>query len=477
MSFDSFEKQWQDRLKGASIPPDPAVWQRLSGQLAAQQASRRRRRGLILWWGGLGAALLLGLGVWAFQKPYYPDISAGASAPLSLEVNSGIEPVCPPTEAIAAITDSPAPQSQSIAKLASLPEPSAHTIASQKRPPATSQQMPAPASVEPASSIVGARESFANTESTSAELVMGLEMDRPATRPTGPSQASIFADLSPLAIQQFQHVLARDDAHPVSRLPMASPRLRRLKLWVAPQIFYEAGRLFPNSVHQGVDGRTESFSLLSTPQDSIGLYRMEFARSGLGLQGGLSWQLNRQWSVGLGIEGSVSSRSTYTKGLLVVPVQGPSIIDQFVGPVEVTEDDVLQEVAETLRAWQLGVPVQLKWHPQGIQRGWQLGLSGGLTYSRNPVQRSDANQPAFVPVSELDARNIYTHLDQTYVRVNAWHAWSEGTVQYGWRLPNGTALVMGPYVRHFLTAPYSGLAAPNQMRYRVGWRFQIGLNR
>ncbi|GAB4406938.1 MAG: hypothetical protein OHK0039_09050 [Bacteroidia bacterium] len=419
MSSDSFEKNIQQQLAQARLTPPPAVWEALATQLDRE---RSRRRILWLWWDGL--SLLLPLTLLAlYLRP--------AAAPLA--------PVVSPPRIAA---------HQPVTQLPPSPQPAATP-----GPPA---QTPAPVGQPPRQLASGA-----------AVLAMAAPREpqqMQATRDALPHLAIVVARAASLPAAPTPPADRPADADTPPALLLHEPMSRwRLRVtgaagqshaqgwpWQQDMLPYDR-RIIDRRNLTGAGGATQESYALSFP-------RMQYQAA---IQA--ERQIARRWYLGTGLQADLLAGGTLRRGIL--PDIDPG------GPVPLDDQTIAYGPAARFRQASLSLPLYALYdHRRGP---WAVEVFGGpvLTWQHtwHWTQGADPQSEQLMPRLP-QGPTLVTANGTTLLVQRRWYGSVQGGVSLGYDLAPRVQVRTGPMAQYLLSAPYGGLAAQDQPRYRLSWQ-------
>lgn len=442
MPSEYFEQKLREKVSEARRVPSPQVWQAIEAELASQPS---RRKPLLWWW--LGASALLGavlLGGWLLW-PQAPPPAQRPPVPHAERMDQQPVPAAAPTTTLPA---------------AAVAEPA--SAASSAAPARRSPRLkPLPAAV-------------ADLPMADLPVAAAAELAPAATPPRHPSLAEVQA-LSPhpyhLAVTAADQP---DGAAACQELPAPSPRRWSLRFSLQAE---QAGRGALRSLLQapGVDhSLLETDPLLISPREG-NVYTLQYPRQSLALNLGLGWQLRPRWELMSGVALLFSETGRLQRGT----------VDLTTLPADGTRAEEAVQAYNLRMLWrqhQVEIPLLLRY--EALRRGrHRLSLVFGASANRiwTPLQSFDL-QPAAAdpqpslqpdPLFDSSARSFTTPDAQTLLRFRRWHAHLDARAWYAYQLTPQWQLYAGPTLKSHLSGAYEGLAARDQMRYRVG--LELGL--
>jgi len=444
MRSDKFERQIQDKLEGVKMAPTPGLWAAIAEQMPPPQ---RKKRAAIWWWGG-GSSLLAAALVFAWLS-YQPGetIIATEIAPVELSTTeSHPHPIGQPQEKESAVAAIKEPTSSQITTL-----PSLHTSTAS---PVLSQDFPT--QVEPISS--------ANADLAQAEIDQ-VDIRQKASR-------EWYEITSLAALDQTKPHVWGAQADEVEGLETPG----KWSLWtvIQPEM---AGRGNPLGIFSP---QTSDHSLVEQDQFGIGTafpnhaYILQYPRQSFSAGALLSYRMSYRWSLQAGAILMVSEGGSLKHGDL-----DPTLLNE--GPVRPEDAIRTYDLELSWRQSAIEMPVRAQYLVTRKGRH-SLNAIGGISVNRalslfrwSDATTQDRLDPQNLPeeVYATESQTIVTEGEQDLLRFRNWHAHLDGRILYGLQVRPQLGLYVGPSMKYHLRGSYAGLAARDQMRYRLG--FELGM--
>jgi hypothetical protein len=476
MPSELFEQKIRDKVNEARMVPPAEVWQAIEGQIAPQPS---RRRPLWWWLGGsglLGAILLASWLSWpsAFSTTDSAEVppALASTAPASPERET--ERVLPGDPLDATSTPAPSPVSATTPPTDQPHRPTAILVPPSDFTPARASR---PASVPPvhASALVADRVSA--TVATSPEDALALRAHTETPQPLGSLATGLIGQVPTMPANLSAKVPAASQAPKLSfalaEQGRPSPSPWSFRASVQPEW---AGR---GSLRNFAADPSVDHSLLETDsrliRPNVGqVYTLQYPRRSLSLNLGVGYRLGPRWEVVSGLSLMRSEIGQLQRGtidLLNLYQDGPRA------------EEVVQEFDLILhwRQTQLEIPLALSF--EALRRGrHRLYLMAGAAADviiNTPIESFDLAPDSEAPTTEPDPifnrseRSFTTPAAQKLLSLRPWHAHLDARLWYAYQLAPRMQLYLGPTAKYHLRGAYDGLAARDQMKYRLGW--ELGL--
>lgn len=478
MPSELFEQKIRDKVNEARMVPPAEVWQAIEGQISPQP---NRRRPLGWWLGGsslLGAALIAGWLLWP-TSPSSPTPaqaegeSASVSPSPSPAATNQADAFSALSDQVPALTATADQGGQSDHRLpptlppeendqfaASTPQPSTPVATREEVTRITSDQV-VEWSASP-SMVVASHQSFGTALSPQS-------VDESSASPieqVPPLPACGLSFASPSA----QATVVSVDLAGQNRI---SPSPWSFRVSLQPEW---AGR---GSLRNFTTDPSVDHSILETDsrliRPNVGqVYTLQYPRRSFSLNLGVGYRFARRWELVSGLSlmrSEVGQLQRGTIDLLNLYEDGPraeEVVQAF---------DLIMHWRQT----QLEIPLAFSFEALRLGRH-RLYLMAGASADviiNTPIESFDLGQEVDQPSIEPDPifnpsdRSFTTPKAQTLLSLRQWHAHLDARLWYAYQVAPRVQLYLGPTAKYHLRGAYDGLAARDQMKYRLGW--ELGL--
>jgi hypothetical protein len=217
----------------------------------------------------------------------------------------------------------------------------------------------------------------------------------------------------------------------------------------------------------------ETNPLLIRPNEGQ-VYTLLYPRESFAVNLGVGLRLSRRWELLTGVGLMNSEQGQLQRGTA-------NLLSLSEGPVSATEAVQQYDLMVLWRQRQLEIPLSLRYQVLRIGRH-ELSAAFGVAADRSwrgQISSFQMGENGLVPSASPDpiydegGRGFITPEAQNLLSFRAWHAHLQSSLWYSYQVMPQWQVYLGPTVKYHLRGAYEGVAARDQMRYRVG--MELGL--